>query len=245
VTTIRQIVTEAFRESNLTQVGDVPDGAEYQEAEAKLLSFIRSVFGSEFGENLYNIHIHETGFSFRPNSRLIVDSRTVSEIQLPSRPQDGERFAVVDPRGLIQPFAPLRVFSNTGTIEGDNEVILDTPNAELELFYRADMGQWKVLSPLTSDDQLPFPAEFDDFFILWLAFRLNPRFGVETRPESVEMYRRIRKLFMARYKQVRQQMAELGLVLTPGVRNRTYDTWDTGQTTRIQGGSGDSLLDLP
>ena len=225
MTTIRQIVTEAFRESNLIQVGDAPDGAEYQEAEAKLLSFIRSVFGAEFGENLSSVRIEDTDVWFTPNTRVLVDEKTVPEIILPDRPMDGERFAAIDVRNVLSPTKTLTVKTRTGLINGTTQVVLNSPGEDVEWFYRADLNQWLPVTPLTSDSQLPFPSEFDDFFILWLAFRLNPRFGVETRPESVQAYQRIRKLFMARYKQKTAQPSELGLLFTPGVRWQGYDRW--------------------
>jgi len=61
-------------------------------------------------------------------------------------------------------------------------------------------------------DAFPFPEEFDDLFILMLAFRLNPAYERQLDPQSGEMLRRAKKQFSARYSNIIAVRSELGLI---------------------------------
>ena len=79
--------------------------------------------------------------------------------------------------------------------------VLNTNGLFQEWFYRADLGQWVKLSALTEIDNLPFPDEFESFFILLLAMRLNPRYGRSMDEQSAAIFKQGRTSFVARYLQ--------------------------------------------
>jgi hypothetical protein len=50
---------------------------------------------------------------------------------------------------------------------------------------------------------MPFPTEFDDYFIIALALRLAPRHSARLGPDSVAMLERARSQIRARYRKPR------------------------------------------
>lgn len=212
MSTIRELVTEAFRENNLIQVGDTPDGAEYTEAEKRLLRIISALFGAGFGEPLVSSVVDYTTdtYGLTPNTRILVTDDTQSTIYLPKLPSDGERAAIADPSGLLSSnniiLTPL-----SGTIEGAASVTLSTANLIREWFYRADTGNWVRVTDLADSASSPFPVEFDDLLIQSLSMRIAPRYGTATAAESARVFSEMTKMFKARYRQRREIEVEQGL----------------------------------
>jgi hypothetical protein len=56
VTTLRDIVTDAFRECGITGVGLEPEADEFDEGLRRLQSIIKSVYGNELGEPLRSLN---------------------------------------------------------------------------------------------------------------------------------------------------------------------------------------------
>ena len=110
------------------------------------------------------------------NRRLIAVNTEALTVYLTVRPQDGARMGIADPFGRLAAF-PVTLDANGRTIEGAATKLLNVNGTFQEWFYRADLGQWVKLSTLVDTDPLPFPDEFESFFILMLALRLNPRYG--------------------------------------------------------------------
>lgn len=226
MTSIRQLVSEAFRENNLTQVGDVPEGTEYVEAEGKLTRFITSLFEAEMGERLKNTSLTSASQVVAPNSRLIISDNMPTSITLREHPNDGEQFAVLDPRGLLNGFT---VKAGAGTIENASEVSLDNSSSSYSWFYRADKGNWYKITSLTTNSECPLPEEFDDMLSLWLSMRIAPRMGASTAPESIQLYNNIQKKFVSRYRQVEEVYVENGLLyLTNSDSSGHYLDWAKG-----------------
>jgi len=48
-------------------------------------------------------------------------------------------------------------------------------------------------------DEMPFPSDFDNFFITLLALRLNPRYGRTMDAQSAEIFKSEKRKFVARY----------------------------------------------
>lgn len=212
MTTIRELVSEAFRESNLIQVGDVPEGSEYVEAEKKLLSFITSIIGTELGETLRNVTPSTSSQYVQINSRVVVPDDGAVTIQLPDHPKDGQRFGVIDPKGALSVSNSVTIVAGKGTIESASQVVLTTPNTESEWFYRADKGNWYPVTNLTSNDESPFPPKYDDLLTTWLAIRLSPRYGEQTKVETAQALARMLRMFKAQYRQEDPQASEDGLL---------------------------------
>ncbi len=81
--------------------------------------------------------------------------------------------------------------------------------------YRADVADWKVIDPLATSDDMPFPADFDDYFIILLAMRLNPRYGRTLAQESVARMNQQQIQFINRYTQSRMRSNPTPLLSNP------------------------------
>lgn len=229
MTTIRELVSSSFREGNVTQVGDTPDGAEYLEAEKRLLSFITSIFGAELGENPINVNYKYLDQTLPKNMRLVFSAESPSTVALTEEPQDGQRILFVDPSNLLSVANTFTITSSPSPIEGEDSVVLNAAGTTKHWFYRADLGQWKEVTSLTSDSESPFPTEFDDLFIAWLAMRLAPRQGVELQQSLGDVYQRMLKLFRARYSQIDETEVEAALLRLTSSTYSAWTNWSIGR----------------
>ena len=225
--TLRKIITDAYRESGIIQKGTVPDADQMQEGLDKLLMIIENVFGEEVGSlyqdinygddgavNTYSVDSNREVFidnSYaRPSYRLLVNSTSAKTVYLDPSPYDGARFAVIDV-GQNFTTAPITVATDTRRIEGGNQVVLNTDGANAAWFYRADLGEWVRISPLTLDSNSPFPSQFDDYFVIKLATRLHPRYRVQTAQETMLHYRELQRKFRSRYTTSQEMNSETAL----------------------------------
>lgn len=226
MTTIRQIVTDAFREANIVGTGETPEADEFDEAVRRLQNLYKSLFGYELGEPLLNIgyglegvdtpsyadeYSSEIDSLYIPiNVRLVFNIDAAASLKLHPNPRDGARLGIIDNQGN---FATNNVTldGNGRQIELASTVTLNTDSLNREWFYRADLGNWARVTDLDADAESPLPSEFDDFLITLLAFRINPRYAAGTSPEMTEVLKRARSQFRARYRQRMEMESELGL----------------------------------
>jgi hypothetical protein len=231
MTTIRQIVIDAYREAGITPVGETPDADEFDEGLRRLQSIIKSLYGNELGDPLqsYNygttgvIHNYGSGSDVSSevdslyipqNTRLVFNVSVSKTIYLNPNPQAGARFGIID---NAQSFAanPITLNGNGRRVDGALTEVLNTNGLASDWFYRDDTGSWTKVTDLTASDDHPFPEEFDDFLTTKLALRINPRMGAQTPAEMVEVLKEGARKFRARYHQIVQPDAEYGLVLLP------------------------------
>lgn len=228
MTTVTQIITDAYRQSNLLALGASPTSNQETEALRFLNRLVKSVFGNEVGEPLTAFPVGRSNISrpsdypgyettpggdwFVPkNARLIFNLAESVSLYLHPAPNDGSRFAVTDPSGNLATY-PVTVYGNGQAIEDATSVTLDTNGLDREWFYRSDLANWVRSIPLEADDTFPFPEEFDDFFITMLAIRLNPAYGTVLDSQSAAVLDRSEKQLRARYAQEIPVGSELGLI---------------------------------
>jgi hypothetical protein len=251
MTTLRSIVTDAYRECGITGVGLEPEADEFDEGLRRLQSIIKSVYGNEMGEPLRSINFgtyslnnsyaksedasSEINSVYIPsNVRLIFNTNTSNTLYLQPNPQDGARIGIVDSQGNFGT-SPQTLNGNGRQIEGAQSIVLNTNSLNREWFYRADLGQWVRVTTLLASDSMPLPNEFDDFFITLLAFRLNPRYGAETSQETNEVLKRMSRHLRSRYAQSTEESSEYGLyILTQNPFAKTFSlTSDAFQKGRL------------
>lgn len=230
MTTISQIITDAYRESNLIAVGGSPTTAEQTEALRLLNRVVSSLFGNEMGDPLkvlplgknniltptnVNLYMDDILDYYVPaNTRLQCNLEAEVTVNLTPHPQDGARFAVVDASNNLATHN-LVVYGNGRLIEDATNIVLDVNGLAREWFYRDDLGEWVRLSDLTLESESPFPPEFDDLLITNLALRLAPRQGTDFDIASQTAMTRLEKKFRARYKQTDLVDVEDGLLKLP------------------------------
>jgi hypothetical protein len=215
VTLISSIITDAFREGNILPLGAAPNTLQTTEALRLLNALFSSVYGDEAGESLQDwplgnfgrespgYNIPATQFNLdRPtiNQRMIALNEEARTVYFPLRPQDGSRMGLADPFGRLST-VPITIDGNGRTIEGAASILVNTDGTYAEWFYRADLGGWVRLTSKAAADEMPFPADFDNFFITLLALRINPRHGRTMDEQSAMIFKSEKRKFVARYLQ--------------------------------------------
>lgn len=243
MTLVSEIITDAYRQSNLISINTTSTLNQQTEALRYLNRIVASVFGNEAGEN-YEVFPLGDGGVDRPsgypwygnspegnwfvpkNTRLILNLTAATTIYLHPRPDDGSRVAVVDVSGNLSTYN-LIIDGNGANIEATNSLTLDTDGTVREWFYRQDTGNWMRLSTLVAEDVFPFPTEFDDLFISMLAMRLNPAYGNTMDPQTGSVFARSKSQFQARYEQHIQKGSEIGLTrMSKSVDRYQWQDWD-------------------
>lgn len=223
MTTVASIITSAFRETNLIPVGVAPTAAQETEAFGLLSTIVAGVLGNTAGENLSPFPLGQNdinspkgypwwnnelpGNVFLPyNTRIMCNLTAAGTVNLHPRPHDGARMGIVD---VSQNFDihPLTIHGNGRSIEGQDEMTYSTAGEIREWVYREDLGDWVTVIPLDPTGNMPWPAEFDDVFIITLASRLNPRNGQVMHPASIQTLKDAMSNFSARYGQSRTQVS--------------------------------------
>lgn len=239
MTSLRQIVTDSLRESGLIPIGTSPEADEFEEGLRRLQSIIKSLYGGLAGENFQTLSYGSAGLDnswaraedqsvyiqnayIPPNTRLVCNIDAATTLFLAPNPQDGARFAIKDNLAVFDTSA-VTLHANGRQIESAGSVVLGTASLNREWFYRADLGSWERVTDLTADSELPFPEEFDDLLISLLAMRLNPRYGQDTKSETVMLMKDRKSSFRARYRQVTQVPSENALI---NRRRRFFDAAD-------------------
>lgn len=247
MTTAASIITSALRETNLLPLGVAPTQPALDEGFALLSTIVAGVLGNEAGENFVSFPLGQFGINspkgypwyqnslpgniFVPfNVRIMCNLTAPGLVNLHPKPHDGARMGVVDVSQNFNTF-PLTINGNGRNIEGQEFMVYNTAGLVREWIYREDLGNWVTVLPLSEIGNMPWPAEFDDMFIIMLAMRLNPRYGQIMHPASVETLKQAMMKFSARYKQSDSPMpVENGLLYLThwnrfwgyGAQNRSY-----------------------
>lgn len=213
MTLISSIIADAYRESNLIALGREPTAGQVTEGLRLLNALFSAVLGDEAGEGLrdwplgnYGREIADTALTeyqrAHPpiNHRLIAVNDEAITVYLTPAPQDGSRMSILDPFGRLAT-APVVLDANGRTIDGTATKTLDTNGLATEWFYRADLGDWVTVTPKLETDEMPFPSDFDNLWMIMLAIRLNPRYGRSLNELSASVFKSERQKFISRYLQ--------------------------------------------
>lgn len=237
MTLISTIISDAFREGNLTAVNTSPTSAEETEALRLLNRIISSMFGSEVGEDFVDVNLGKGNidtskpvppflddypdYTVPVNSRLILNLTAATEVTLPSSPMNGAQFAVSDASNNLATYN-LTVNGNGRMVEGATSLVLSTNGLDRSWFYRGDLADWKRLSDLLTSDESPFPSKYDDLLVIALALRINPRNGISLDPQSMTRYSKLRSQFLSEYRQQRQEGVDPALLRLNANKNVWY-----------------------
>lgn len=216
MTTVRDIVRDAFRETNILPLGAEPNAAQSAEAVRLFNGLISSMYGNDVGEQLEDWPLGNFDRQSHPivdfeqniwfiqnphiNRRLLATNEEARTIHFSQRPQDGSRMAFVDPYSRAS-LVPVTLHGNGRPIEDQEFIVMDQDGVNRTWFYRGDLGKWVRLSALSLDDNSPFPEEFDTYMALALAMRINPRYGRNMDEQSIAMFQKTHRNFVNRYLQ--------------------------------------------
>lgn len=230
MTLVSEILSNGYRESNVTADAQILTASQTTAALARLQAVLLSCLGADLGYIMEDWNATDTGvikpngvplptadfatFTVTPNSRLMFNLANAATYKLDPQPQDGQRVSIVDVAGNFATH-PLTVNPNGRKFGGaGGNTVLSTNNLAQQWVYRSDVADWVSIDPLDPTDEFPFPADFDDYFSILLAQRLNPRSGRQLDQQSMDRYQAQEMQFVNRYTQSR-----LRSVPTPGQNN--------------------------
>lgn len=164
-----------------------------------------------FSDDLLGVGLTSSSavYPYPPNNRRIVYGGTTQTVYFPQKPNPGSQMAVVQGSGAGDGGSVGNVLTLDGngrTIEGATTKTFTFASpafAGRRWFYRDDLADWTAvltLDPVTNTN-MPYPAEFDDFFVCALAKRLAPNYGKIIAKETVEAALTAESAFYARYRQ--------------------------------------------
>lgn len=226
MTQVAEIIRQALRETNVVSITQDANPNETAEGLARLQALVLSTLGNEVGYIMEDWNIlsataitkpsgvplttaQAAAFTVPPNARLVCGLSAAATLVLDPQPQDGQRFSVIDAKNSLDTYN-LTINPNGRKIEEQiANLALSTEGLAKQWLYRADIADWKVIAPLITSDEFPFPTDFDDYFIIMLAMRLNPRYGKELSKESGARMEQQRQQFVNRYSQTRLRDAAL------------------------------------
>lgn len=221
MSTITELLAATFRTQNLIAVGTSPTTAQTTEALARLNAFVTWLYDSMLMGTVQEWSVPppqrtapvSADYPFRyasddlttaqapyppVNSRLVATNTVATTIYFPHLPNDGAQMFYVD-LGIT---ATLTVDGNGRKIEAAlTKALLTSGTSPKRWFYRADLGDWKLVATLVGGDDSPFPASVDDFLILGLYMRLAPSYGHVPSAQTQENYSAAKASFMQRYRQ--------------------------------------------
>lgn len=213
MTTTTAIIKRAYRESNLIALGFDPSTAQNTEGLELLASMVAGVFGFDTGEKLHDWTVGTVGQEDpdnswteqdwkypRSNSRILLAHTTAQTIYLPEDPDNGARIQIVDVHGALATYN-VTLNGNGRSIQSALTQVLNTNDLVRTWFYNADTADWVIVQGLALAVEMPFPTEFDDYFIIKLAGRINPRYGRALTAESLMRLQELQGMLEARYKQ--------------------------------------------
>lgn len=157
------------------------------------------------------------------NSRIVFGGTSNVTVYFTSQPNDGARMAFVangDATGTIT------LDGNGRTIEGATSQAYSAPYAARQWLYRADLGDWVVVTTLALTDQCPFPAELDDLWVCGLAIRLAPRYGKQIHEGTAAAFAAAKKTMKTRYKQAMKTVYG-AQNLPPSWQSYSVNRWHT------------------
>lgn len=243
MTTASSIITDSYRESNGIAIGAAPSDAQNTEGLSRLQSIVGGVVGYDAGEHLQDWRVGTAGVQSPDtcwtedswiypiiNSRILLNHSTTQTLYLPERPENGSRIAVIDVNGALVTYN-VTLDGNGRLIDGAATAVLSTAGLNKEWLYDADAAEWKVVTDLELTSEMPFPAKFDDYFIIKLAARLNPRYGRSLSDLSLARLADQQAQLEATYRQTRTLPAPSGVRRLRGPSALGYST--NGRTGRF------------
>lgn len=228
MTTALAIITAAYRESNITPMGQPLSANQIAEALPRLQSLLASVVGFEVGERLQDYPIGSlgvTGTSVGPtpstalpaNVRLIVNDNVAHTVSMPSNPANGARIGIVDGQQNFATY-PLTLNGNGRRVAGVSSYVVNVNGFTGEFVYNESLGNWEAATLITENSQMPYGIEYDDVFITLLAMRLNPRYGRAVSAETKYSLDRAMGRMKAFHRQRRTVSIDGALLTGDGLR---------------------------
>jgi hypothetical protein len=250
------LIQAAFRESNFIQKGTDPTAVEQAEALRLLQSMVDSLFGSTVGIKYRPWHIPYP-FNTAPETRRFPaaggteDNRPARDLKYPpvqsrvilrntaeqtlyfqNQPMDGAIMSIVDAGFTANVILDANgmFFETTGNTRTLTiEPRADGRNPRRDYVFREDTASWNQVNALELTGEMPFPEQFDDYWITGLALRLAPSFGAKMTEVTLARYKEMTVFIRGWYRQQRE-------VLVGDAGGNTDQAYYTGFYDNIEDG---------
>ena len=201
--TAAETIKLALRKLRVVGQGENPSSAEQADALVELNHFIREIVENGLSPPFLDVRVEssiELDTSYPAlrlqcmSGGLTITAPKGDEVMRPI--PDGYRIQIVDVAGA---FAASNVtFARNGwKIAGS--AANATLTAGATYFFRADLGDFKLVADLAAGDSLPFSTQFDYGMALMLAKRLEGEYGQPLGPNDARAAARARVAFYAHY----------------------------------------------
>lgn len=244
MTQCADILESAFYEAGLTTELQSATPTQTTKAMDTMTSIIKFLYGASAGEYLNAWPLGNVGrapqYQYLPplqviqrvplNAQLVATNENAITVDLPMGPSDGARFSIIDPfNNLVA--APVTVNGNGRTINGAPTITFNVNGYSAIFFYRDDLANWVRVTPLLITDEMPFPEEYDQMFIIMMAMRLNPVYGRNLSSTQTMFLKEFRQQFTARYVQA------MPLQINPDISYATLQSYDQYADAWFGGGN--------
>lgn len=217
------IIQRAYRQSNIIPIGTTPSVPQVTEALAVLNSGMSSIIGNGFFENLQDwpipavqrvggvaanpplrpgsgVPISQLNNAYPGKNMRIVWDGSEQTAYMPENPPDGAVMCLVQSVGNGHQNPGLLTLNGNGrTVEGA-AAYLSTTATKRQWLYRADLADWvQIKSPMLAADDIPFPDDFDDYWIAALTIQLSPMYGKTIQAATSATVTRTLLTMKARY----------------------------------------------
>ena len=248
MTVVADLIEKSFFEAGLTTELQHATPTQTRNAMDTLANLVKFLYGGVAGEYFTQWPLGNYGRSAnsRPidntqvdhyppiNSMLVAVNEQAITVHLPVEPSDGARIGVIDPFNRLATY-PVTIDGNGRAIGGAAQAVVNTNGSAPIWFFRADLGNWVLITPLLITDEMPFPEEYDQMFILMMAMRLNPAYGRNISSVQAGWLKEFRQQFTARYVQ------SAPLQINPEVSFTSHQSYDTFQDYWNGGGTQDAF----
>lgn len=220
--TANELVLQAYREINLIPLGDILTDDQVTEGLNLLDRYLRSLYGFDLGEFKIDWTVPPAPTSpvsarypispasetlpsnvwpYPPsNVNVLLSLSDDTTIYLQQNPDDGARVSLVNVGGAS---------SFNLTVDGNGRLVGGLPTLiglaedlnQTNLLYRADMGDWTILTDMAIDTESPLPREYDTLLSLGVADRLAPRYGRSLNASQALELQYLTKRLRTQYRQ--------------------------------------------
>lgn len=231
--TARETIQGAHDALRVTGFGQAQTSAQATYGLTKLNDWLNGIVGYGAAPPLID-HRIDADFDVPPEAhalRLLCTHAGPITITLPdgiserNMPQDGFRLGIVDVTGAAATNNITIARSGWKIAGAAANATISTNSAARLYMFRADLGDWKLAADLGLDDDLPFPADFDQAIKLILADLIGGRFGQELSRRDLERMKDGEAQLRARYVKVRPATLESGV---SGIGGRARAPHDYG-----------------
>lgn len=239
MTTISQLITDAYQANNLIALSAIPTATEQAVALRYTNRIFKALFGNEIGDKLSDGVLSTGGitypdyaysypintFNVRSNTRIINAATAPVTIYMPTNPQPGARVSFIDLTGTIST-NPVTIDGSKRLVESSATLVMNTNLAGSDWFYRDDLAGWQKVSSLAVTDNFPLPEEFEELFIAELTLRLDPTVQHPVPNETSFVMKELKRKLRSRYRQTIEQPSEIGILRTPLITRAIWRTTD-------------------